>query len=253
MNIYTPYTYLIGWSKHQKYYYGARWAKHCHPSDLWKTYFTSSKSVKQFRKKYGNPDIIEIRKTFSSKTEVRLWEHKVLRRLRVKNNPKWLNITSSLGIDYEIHPFLDKTHSEETKMKISQSLTGKKDKEETKKKKSEIAKKRTGEKNGMFGKLGSDHPNYGMKHTEETKKIMSEKKRGENHPNFGKKRPDHSKKMSGENHFNYRKNLEENTRSKISKTLKNKPIVKCKYCDFKHYIKAHLVRYHNDNCKHKPF
>jgi hypothetical protein len=36
MNIYnTPYTYLIGWSNQNKYYYGVRYAKDCHPNDFW--------------------------------------------------------------------------------------------------------------------------------------------------------------------------------------------------------------------------
>lgn len=42
MYIYTPYTYLIGWSKHNIWYYGKRTAKNCHPNDFWVTYFTSS-------------------------------------------------------------------------------------------------------------------------------------------------------------------------------------------------------------------
>ena len=66
-----PYTYLIGWSKLNKYYYGVRYAKNCHPSDLWTKYFTSSKYVKQFREENGEPDIIEIRKTFSNIKEIK--------------------------------------------------------------------------------------------------------------------------------------------------------------------------------------
>lgn len=53
-----PYTYLIGWSNQNKWYYGVRTAKNCHPGDLWTTYFTSSKYVKQFITQYGEPDII---------------------------------------------------------------------------------------------------------------------------------------------------------------------------------------------------
>lgn len=48
-----PYTYLIGWSKLNKWYYGSRTAKNCHPSELWIKYFTSSKFVKEFRRLYG--------------------------------------------------------------------------------------------------------------------------------------------------------------------------------------------------------
>jgi len=38
-----PYTYLIGWSNLNTWYYGRRTSKNCHPSDLWQKYFTSSK------------------------------------------------------------------------------------------------------------------------------------------------------------------------------------------------------------------
>ena len=65
---YKPYTYLIGWTKYNVWYYGSETGfktKIANPSNLWKTYFTSSKYVKQYREKYGEPDIIEIRKVFS--------------------------------------------------------------------------------------------------------------------------------------------------------------------------------------------
>jgi len=65
MSIYTPYTYLIGWSEHKKYYYGVRYAKGCHPSDLFNPYQTSSKFVKAFIQSFGLPDIIEVRKIFT--------------------------------------------------------------------------------------------------------------------------------------------------------------------------------------------
>jgi hypothetical protein len=91
----TPYTYLIGWSKLDKYYYGVRYAKGCHPSDLWVKYFTSSKHVKSFRKKHDEPDVIRVRKTFScSKTAV-FYEQKVLSRLDVESSKKWLNAKNS--------------------------------------------------------------------------------------------------------------------------------------------------------------
>lgn len=91
----TPYTYLIGWSKHNKYYYGVRFAKNCHPSDLWKKYFTSSKHVTNFRIQHGEPDIIQIRKTFTNKQDAQLWEHRVLTRLNAYSNSKLLNQTNN--------------------------------------------------------------------------------------------------------------------------------------------------------------
>ncbi|MCA9496708.1 MAG: hypothetical protein KC589_07200, partial [Nanoarchaeota archaeon] len=80
-SIYTPYTYLIGWSNLNKFYYGVRTAKNCNPNDFWVKYFTSSKEVKKFRKENGDPDIIQIRKTFKDKDSATKWESTVLRRL----------------------------------------------------------------------------------------------------------------------------------------------------------------------------
>ena len=62
------YTYLIGWSKLNKWYYGVRYAnKIIAENDLWVKYFTSSRHVKNFRKIHGEPDIIKIRKKFNKK------------------------------------------------------------------------------------------------------------------------------------------------------------------------------------------
>jgi hypothetical protein len=106
MTIYSPYTYLIGWSKLDKWYYGVRFAKKsyclyesgCHPDELWVTYFTSSEIVEEFRRLHGRPDIIQIRKTFDNKEDAIEWEYKVLRRLNVEKNPKWLNMSDSKSI-----------------------------------------------------------------------------------------------------------------------------------------------------------
>ncbi len=96
MTIYnTPYTYLIGWTKHDKWYYGVRFAKNCHPKDLWITYFTSSKYVKKFRKEYGEPDIIEVRKIFSCSQKAREWETKVIVKMNIVESENWLNKTDN--------------------------------------------------------------------------------------------------------------------------------------------------------------
>lgn len=94
MDIYdrTPYTYLIGWTHLNKWYYGVRYAKNCHPSDLWVKYFTSSKFVKRLRRKCGEPDIVEVRRTFSSYDKAISWEEKVLKRLKIfEKQDVWLN------------------------------------------------------------------------------------------------------------------------------------------------------------------
>ena len=101
MIIYIPYTYLIGWSKYNIWYYGVRYAKGCQPSDLWTSYFTSSKLVKKTRAEYGEPDIIQIRKTFTNENNARIWETKVLRRLKVVLREDFINQTDNIAISIE--------------------------------------------------------------------------------------------------------------------------------------------------------
>jgi integrase/recombinase XerD len=103
--VYTPYTYLIGWSKLDKWYYGARYAKEhkclyetgCHPYDFWVTYHTSSDRVTAFRKEHGEPDVIQIRKTFSNADNAVSWEGRVLKRINAVKRDNWLNGTDGFS------------------------------------------------------------------------------------------------------------------------------------------------------------
>lgn len=91
---YIPYTYYVKWSSTGVWYYGCEYAqitKTANPSNLWKTYFTSSKSVKEYRELNGEPDILKITKTFSFGEEALLWEGKFLDRINAKDNPLSLN------------------------------------------------------------------------------------------------------------------------------------------------------------------
>lgn len=85
--LYQPYTYLIGWSNLHVFYYGCEYANSkdrvANPKNLWVTYFTSSKQVQKFRNEHGEPDIIQIRQVFQNAKLCRLWESKVLDRLKV--------------------------------------------------------------------------------------------------------------------------------------------------------------------------
>lgn len=86
-----PYTYLIGWSNKNLWYYGVRYAHSCDPSDLWVKYKTSSRYVKECTNLYGDPDVIEVRRTFTTKVAAKNWEDVVLRRLNAVYDDKWLN------------------------------------------------------------------------------------------------------------------------------------------------------------------
>ena len=191
-----PYTYLIGWSKLNIWYYGARYKKDCSPEDLWKTYFTSSKYVKRFRKENGDPDVIEVRKIFQTAEQTRLWEHKVLIRLDAPKKEKWLNESYSNAKFYNVTPA-----SDETKRKQSEShkgkpvwnkglkgLKGTPQTEEQKLRHSQFMKgKYVGEKNGFFGKQHTQEAleknklaHLGRKDSEETrlkKKLVATNKK----------------------------------------------------------------------------
>lgn len=92
-----PYTYLIGWSKENLYYYGVKYAKDANPDTFLKDYFTSSKYVQELRESNDEPDIIQIRKTFSDAESAYAWESKVLRRMKVRTSKKWINKHENCG------------------------------------------------------------------------------------------------------------------------------------------------------------
>lgn len=93
-----PYTYLLTFKKTGQYYYGCRYANGCHPDDLFKTYFTSSKIVKKLIKIYGVESFdYQIRKTFDNKKSCIYWEQKFLRKVRVLKNDKFLNVDYNMN------------------------------------------------------------------------------------------------------------------------------------------------------------
>jgi hypothetical protein len=62
---------------------------------LWESYFTSSKYVREFTKTHGNPDVLQIRKTFNDPDSARRWEEQVLTRLKVVQRSDFLNKTDT--------------------------------------------------------------------------------------------------------------------------------------------------------------
>lgn len=76
----------------------------------------------------------------------------------------------------------------------------------------------TAQVNGYCGRIvkGKDNPFFGKKHTEETRKRLSDTHKGENHCFYGKKRPEHSAALKG-------RPKPEGFGEKISKANKGKP------------------------------
>lgn len=85
------FTYLLGWSQLNKFYYGVRYKEGVQESSVGTTYFSSSKYVHKFIEQYGNPDVIQIRKRFQSKVKAKSWEEKVIRRMKCILSDMWLN------------------------------------------------------------------------------------------------------------------------------------------------------------------
>ena len=143
-NIYTPYTYRITSKTAGQHYYGVRYAEKdnclyesgCHPDELWITYFTSSKLVKELIEKYGKNDfIVEIRKRFPNAPEkALLWEKKVLTKLGVLHRNDWLNRYVVESIIVPWNKGLKNPYSKETTEKRRESNLGQKRSLETRKK-----------------------------------------------------------------------------------------------------------------------
>lgn len=221
MTIYQPYTYLIGWSKINKWYYGVRYSQKCMPSDLWVTYFTSSKIVKQLRLDHGEPDIIQVRKTFDCQHKALRWESSVLRKMNVLVEEKWLN--QNVSGDH----FVIKKHSDETKQKMRANNASKRPEM-----RAAASKRQSGENNSFYGKT----------HTEETiAKIRSSL--------TGFKRPDSfAENRKGQGNAFYGKQHTEESKLKMKAFQSNRSIVQCPHCK-KSLDKANAMRWHFDNCK----
>ena len=102
----------------------------------------------------------------------------------------------------------------------------------------------------------------GRKHSDESKKKMSDKGKGENNVMFGKKHSDETRKKMSD----AKKNPSEETRMKLSKARKgykfsdetkerfkarNVIYVSCLYCKHQCDI-ANFLTYHGEKCKHNP-
>ena len=83
----TPYTYLVVHLPTNQWYYGVRYSNGCHPSDLWKLYFTSSIRIRKLIEQDG-PEVFRthVRRTFTTAEEAIYWEHRVLKRVLNRQN-----------------------------------------------------------------------------------------------------------------------------------------------------------------------
>lgn len=98
MNEHIPYTYYIAWSDLGVQYYGVRYASGCHPDDFWTAYWTSSPYVREYRERFGDPDIRVIHRTFPNDPDsARAFETQFLRNKGVVESESWLNQSDRPG------------------------------------------------------------------------------------------------------------------------------------------------------------
>jgi len=118
-------------------------------------------------------------------------------------------------------------HSEETKKKISKSLTGYKQGPRSKEWSDKISKANKGKQHTEETKRKLSEANKGKQHTEETKKKMSEAKKGKSSWNKGKTVSEETKKkMSEAKKGKLRKPFSEETKKKMSEAKLNKNLSK---------------------------
>lgn len=150
------FTYHLFHRPTQMNYYGARWKKGCHPKDLFSTYFTSSKKVLLLIEEYGVDSFdVRIRKIFKTKEDCMKWECKVLLKLGIPKNKRWLNIATRMPSMY------GRKHTEETLLKMKKPK-GPWSEERRQAKSKEMKEKHLSGKNTLPDRTG-------IKHTEETK------------------------------------------------------------------------------------
>lgn len=142
---------------------------------------------------HGEPDIIQIRKVFASKEHARMWERKVLRRLKVVVREDFLNKN-----DAPAPPINNRVMSTNTKNKISIAHKGKPKSEEHKQK---IREARAKQVNTRKGILATEETKQKIREaratqifTEETRNKMSESRKGDKHWTYGKPRSEETKK-----------------------------------------------------------
>lgn len=125
----TPYTYLITHNPSGKRYYGVRYAEGCDPSDLWVTYFTSSKDVKALDPSECS---YEVRKTFATPEEAFAWEQTVIDRMKLFQREDWYNrgCMRKKGTGFRLL-CVKGSVSDETRRRLSQAGKGRKHTPET--------------------------------------------------------------------------------------------------------------------------
>ena len=198
----TPYTYVVAHLPTGKRYYGSRYSRRCDPSDLWVSYFTSSRRIRQMVKEEGKGAFVaSVRRIFPSIETCLRWETFVLRRLGVPKNDRWFN--KSIGgkrfyssLARERNPNYGKhwTIPQEVRDKIGGSLKNRK-LSDTHRQRISLAV--SGARNPMFGSTHSPASRSRIsmagrmrRQSADTKRRIAESEMGSKNHNYGKRLSD---------------------------------------------------------------
>lgn len=177
-----PFVYVVMWTQLNQAYLGVRYARGCHPSDLWSTYFTSSNYVARFREQNGEPDHIEVLETFLTAKEAIAAEKDIISTFELHRNPAFLNrnCAGTFVMDDVVRQQISSSkmgikHSEQSKLKMSESRKGRVMSEETRAK---ISASRKGWKVSEETKAKLSQSLKGRQFSEEHRKKISTANQG---------------------------------------------------------------------------
>lgn len=220
-----PYTYLLIFThpetNSKSFYYGCRFAKHCHPNDLMNGYQTSSGDVKHLMDLYGSRAFKAIvRFIFPNDIDsCREFESKILKGMNVRKKSVWLNNTDNKSFIRSKH-----TYTKEFGQKISRTRLERKIPSSTK------------------GKIVIRHPKFDkIKYIDESDiHLFPEWMRGMS----DQKKQIVSKRFKGvKNSQEHNKNIANGLRglpksaehkAKLSLAARNEKRIQCQYCGNEH-------------------
>lgn len=243
-----PFVYIIRDTSNNKRYAGVKFSKGCKPTDLLTKYFTSSKTVKRLIKE-GRTFVIDKIVEFETKEDAVEFEELLILTVNAHLSGDWYNLAAGKAINpdavkqtcldrYDVDNWmktkaakesglgfkLGNTYgyferSEDTKVKMSKSFTGRVFSKEHRKK---ISESRTGICASDETKVKMSDAHKGVPRPASFSEKMSVLMKGENNPMYGK--------------VSHRKGIKDEQ-------------IQCENCG-KFVNKGNYNRWHGSNCKH---
>jgi hypothetical protein len=254
---YTPFTYCLTFLLTGQRYYGVRYAKDCHPDQLWTTYFTSSKIISDLIKEYGKDAFtFEVRKTFITAEEACYSETKFLTRIDAAKSPNWLNghngsgtvigskESNIIGKKTKQLRYNDDSYNNRPKCRETKQLRYNDDSYNNRPKCTETNIEKYGFENpfqtpSIKQKIKETNiEKYGFENPFEIP-LCKQKIKETNIEKYGFENPSQNPSIRARQILTYKE------------TCKNRPLKICPYCSVSGKG-GNMTRWHFDNCKLKP-